>query len=98
MQLTIFVKFELRYTISKKKNFSFSNVLIGEHVVGTNPDCIEGSTSCLPSVQDIEVESVTVHEGWDKVRFAAGNDIALVRMARPAILSYVRFRIQIHIF
>ncbi len=66
----------------------FSNVLIGEHVVGTNPDCVEGS-SCLPSVQDIEVASVTVHEKWDKVRFAAGNDIALVRLARPVLLSYV---------
>ena len=68
--------------------FHFSNVLIGEHVLGINPDCTD-AISCLPSVQDIEVESVSVHEDWSRINVGQGNDLALVRLARPAVLSYV---------
>ena len=62
--------------------------MIGEHVLRINPDCTD-AISCLPSVQDIEVESVTVHEDWDIINVGQGNDIALVRLARPAALYYV---------
>jgi len=62
--------------------------LIGEHIVGTDPDCISAS-SCSPKVQNIDVENVAVHEGFDITRLSNGNDIALVRLAGPAILSYV---------
>jgi hypothetical protein len=68
--------------------FDFSNVVLGENVVNVNPDCTP--MGCLPSVQDIEVESVTVHENWDKNKVDAGNDIALIRLAKPARFYTVR--------
>ena len=73
--------------------FDFSNVVLGENVVNENPDCT--SKGCLPSVQDIEVESVTVHEDWDETKIDAGNDIALVRLAKPARFYFVRWLIEI---
>ena len=62
--------------------------MLGENVVNENPDCTP--KGCLPSVQDIEVESVTVHEDWDEKKIDAGNDIALVRLAEPARFYFVR--------
>ncbi len=62
--------------------------MLGENVVGKNPDCTP--KGCLPKVQDIEVESVKVHEAWDKNRIDAGNDIALIRLAKPAGFFFVR--------
>ncbi len=44
-------------------HFDFSNVIIGENIVGDNPDCT--NNGCLPVVQDIKAADVTVHEGWN---------------------------------
>ena len=57
-------------------------------MIGQNPDC-ESPGNCLPSVQDIEVETVTVHENWNPNKFTKGNDIALVRLAKAVILFAV---------
>ena len=67
----------------------YSNALVGEHIVGQDPDCKNGV--CLPSVQDIEVASVKLHEDWDPITFSLGNDIALARLKKPAILFFVSF-------
>ena len=66
----------------QKKARPIHNVLVGEYVVGSNPDC-DSTGKCFPSVQDIEVESVKQHEDWDPVRYTLGNDIALARLKRP---------------
>ena len=62
------------YDITKSKvlreNFYYQimnlldrEVVVGEHVVGVNPDC-EGK-SCSPPIQKFGVEKVVVHENWD---------------------------------
>ena len=58
-------------------------VVLGEHKLGVDPDCQD-----CPSVQkfDIRPEDVTVHEGWIPAEVVSnGNDIALIRLPRPAI-------------
>jgi hypothetical protein len=51
------------------------------------PDCDE-----CPPVQIIDVESITVHKDYRAKAPAAGNDIALVRLDKLAVLFYVRFQ------
>ena len=55
-------------------------VIVGEYVVGEDPDCERGS--CSPPIQKFGVEKVVAHEEWDTSRrgFRKGNDIALVRL------------------
>jgi len=55
-------------------------VIVGEYVVGEDPDCEHGS--CSPPIQTFGVERVISHEKWDngKNGFLKGNDIALVRL------------------
>ena len=61
-----------------------SNVRLGETILDQDPDC----PKCA-SVQDIEVESTKVHEAWSNSEYFKGNDIALVRLKKPAILFVV---------
>ena len=66
---------------------------IGEFDVRSDPDCDKLSrTGCFPSVQDLAVEDVTVHKGWDRV-FVNGNDIALVRLKEEITFATVSFLI-----
>ena len=55
-------------------------VIVGEYVVGEDPDCEGGS--CSPPIQKFGVEKVIAHDDWDSSRkgFRKGNDIALVRL------------------
>merc|ERR1712226_1512868 len=55
-------------------------VVVGEYVVGEDPDCERGR--CSPPIQKFGVEKVINHENWDASRkgFLKGNDIALVRL------------------
>lgn len=61
-----------------------TTVRLGEHNISTVDDCIVEPTEtiCAEPVQDIPVESVTIHENYSSTKFA--NDIALIRLARPA--------------
>jgi hypothetical protein len=43
----------------------------------------------LPPPQLFDVKKVIVHENWKPRRFEDGNDIALVRLAKPVVLFYV---------
>ena len=54
--------------------------MVGEYVVGEDPDCERGS--CSPPIQKFGVEKVILHDKWDSSRrgFRKGNDIALVRL------------------
>ena len=66
--------------------------MLGESIVGEDPDC--SPMGCLPRVQDIAVESVTVHEAWNKMCTSCGNDIALIRLARPVQFFYVSLKLD----
>ena len=69
-------------------SISTSNVVLGDYTIGENPDC-STQQSCLPPVQDILVERVKIHKNWNLRTVRLGFDIALVRLSKPAILSFV---------
>jgi hypothetical protein len=64
-------------------------VVLGEHTLAENPDCLELENYCNPAIQTIEVEDVTIHEKYNPRAPTLGYDIALVRLKYLAILSYV---------
>ncbi len=61
---------------------------LGELILGQENDG-NGDTS-VPAPQTIDVEDVIRHENWRPNNFKAGNDIALVRLEKSAILSWVK--------
>ena len=69
-------------------SISTSNVVLGDYTIGENPDC-STQQSCLPPVQDILVERVKIHKNWNLRTVRLGFEVALVRLAKPAILSFV---------
>ena len=68
---------------------SHREVIVGEYVVGEDPDCERGR--CSPPIQKFGVEKVVTHEKWDSGRsgFLKGNDIALVRLDSAITLFVV---------
>ncbi len=52
----------------------------------------------LPETQLIDVEDVTVHPDYNTRYPLRGNDIALVRLAKSVLLSYVSNTKLIHLF
>lgn len=63
-----------------------TTVRLGEHNISTDEDCENWDGEfCAEPVQDIPVESVTIHENYSRRNFS--NDIALIRLARPADLT-----------
>ncbi|XP_050716077.1 serine protease 7-like [Eriocheir sinensis] len=58
-------------------------VRLGEHSLDTDPDCQQNL--CAPTPQDIPVEQVIVHPQY-RSPCRTCNDIALLRLARPATL------------
>lgn len=59
---------------------------MGEHNLTVDPDCVEleENKSCASPVQNIPVEKVIVHSSFNEGS-TYSNDIALVRLASPAI-------------
>ncbi|CAG7834221.1 unnamed protein product [Allacma fusca] len=64
--------------------FSVSHIRLGEYDESTNPDC--ENYICAPKYQEIPVETLITHERYDSTG-NHDNDIALIRMSRPADLS-----------
>jgi hypothetical protein len=67
-----------------------STVRLGEWEVGRDPDCEkDDKNACLESVQDFDITSelVKVHENYQKVLSNVKNDIALIKLPRPAVLN-----------
>ena len=66
-----------------------SQVRLGEWEVGRDPDCLKDSDTCLSDVQDFEItnDQVTVHEDYRRTPSNVENDIALIRLTRPAVLN-----------
>lgn len=71
-----------------KGSTRISQVVLGEWRVGANPDC-QGSGKCFPRIQkfDIGEEDVTVHEDYGRELRNVVNDIALVRLNKPAEIN-----------
>ncbi|XP_069688616.1 uncharacterized protein [Periplaneta americana] len=60
-----------------------ATVRLGELDERTDPDC--SSTECADPVQDFVPSAVEVHERYDSPKFR--NDVALIRLDRPAIIT-----------
>ena len=60
---------------------SFSEIVLGEHKIGTDPDCQRGNNGnriCQPKKIVRRAAKIFVHENYDKV--TVKNDIALIRL------------------
>jgi len=66
-------------------------VALGEHNLGKKCDCDtlprQTEESCNEPTQIIDVDKVIVHEKYQKDSWHTSNDIALIRLAKPATLS-----------
>eukprot|EP00095_Tigriopus_kingsejongensis_P003417 maker-scaffold1126_size61158-snap-gene-0.12 protein:Tk03417 transcript:maker-scaffold1126_size61158-snap-gene-0.12-mRNA-1 annotation:"serine protease easter precursor" len=61
-------------------------VRLGELVVGRECDCTPDESRCARRVQDIDIERIITHEAYSR-RDSFKNDITLLRLARPVVLS-----------
>ena len=60
----------------------FSEIVLGEHQISTNPDCRNGN--CNARVISRKVDKIIKHENYDPKKIK--NDIALIRLDRPVPL------------
>ena len=58
----------------------FRQVIVGEHTLAEDPDCVNGGNFCLPKPQKFGIDKVTQHQNWEFKLFQEGYDIALVRI------------------
>jgi len=72
----------------KSKYSKISRVRLGELDFARDPDCNQQG-ACSSKVQDFDItaDSVTVHEDYTKGLSNIVNDIALVKLPRPAVLN-----------
>ena len=65
--------------------YHFSEVVLGEHTLGTDPDCQDGETNCdYPKIIKRKVTKQIIHEEWNAANVE--NDIALLRLDAPVPL------------
>ena len=66
--------------------FNFREVVLGEHTLGTDPDCEEsdGLSFCAPKIIKRKVAKSILHEDWNPKTIE--NDIALLRLDQPVPL------------
>ena len=86
--------------LSKSNNFHFwmfllinfysfrKKVRLGEHKLSSDPDCgnSDAGPICNDSPQDFDVEEIVFHQDYG-VPQVFRNDIALLRLSRPANFS-----------
>uniref|UniRef100_A0A336LMT0 CLIP domain-containing serine protease n=1 Tax=Culicoides sonorensis TaxID=179676 RepID=A0A336LMT0_CULSO len=72
------------------KTWKLTGVRLGEWNLETEEDCDTSGvgSDCADPVQDIPVETLIPHEQYEPAGEQQYNDIALLRLARPAKLSY----------
>jgi len=74
------------HCVSKiRDTWKLSFVRVGEWDTNSDPDCDSGK--CNPSHQDIPIETVYLHNEYDKSKTNQHNDIALLKLAHEAVLS-----------
>jgi len=59
-------------------------VILGEHTLGTDPDCSDDDKNCSPKVIKRRVSKHIIHEDWNAANVE--NDIALLRLDQPVPL------------
>ena len=68
-----------------------NKVRLGEHKVTRIPgkDCLRGGITCLPEVQDFDISQKDIirHPDYNRSRDQVFNDIALIRLPRPATFN-----------
>lgn len=69
---------------------SRSQVRLGEWNTSSSTDCLQGD--CSGPVQDIRVEEIIAHEGYDPYDTNQHNDIALLRLSQNAQFNGEAFR------
>ncbi|XP_019870922.1 CLIP domain-containing serine protease HP8-like [Aethina tumida] len=77
------------------KDWKLISVRLGEYNTDTDIDCIDYKVGnyrdCAPEPQNIAVEERIPHEAYDPYDVNQENDIALLRLVKPAVYSeYVR--------
>ena len=69
--------------------------VVGEHILGRDPDCEQGCA--LNQIFQVGQEDVIVHPDWDPINKRNKNpinDIALIRLQKPGTKMQILFRIQ----
>jgi len=66
------------------QNTKLIGVRLGEHNLLTDEDCqtLNGRRICSPSVFDVSIEEVMIHENYLPQSLNQYNDIALIRLSR----------------
>lgn len=87
-------KFSSSKFLEKFQFFFRYSVRLGEHTISKDPDCVEtsGLAYCNPPHEDILIETFTPHEDYNPE--TKRNDIALIRLSRPVVLSRRNFNIK----
>ncbi|XP_058812104.1 CLIP domain-containing serine protease B15-like [Topomyia yanbarensis] len=69
------------------KNYKPVAIRLGEYDTSSSQDCdqLDGHSVCSPPTQTLNIETITVHQQYNKPRFA--NDVALIRLRQPADIS-----------
>lgn len=65
------------------RSLKVNGIRLGEHNTLTDPDCQQGY--CAEPVQDFLPESIIVHKDYNNPIYK--NDIAIVRLNKPAIYN-----------
>ncbi len=58
--------------------------MLGEHTLGTDPDCANEQENCAPKIIKRRVAKHIIHEEWNAANVE--NDIALLRLDQPVPL------------
>lgn len=72
-----------------KRGSRISEVVLGDHDLSSDPDCKDGA--CWKPLQKFRISrsAITLHEKWDASKVVTdANDIALIRLPRPAYTIY----------
>ena len=64
-----------------RKQFFFSELILGETKVGSDPDCSGGN--CLAPIIKRSVSKIVVHEDFETGQVKPKHDIALIRVNEP---------------
>ncbi|XP_307757.5 uncharacterized protein LOC1269161 [Anopheles gambiae] len=72
-----------------QRSWTLTAVRLGEWDIDSDQDCANsyGERVCADPVQDIAIEKYIVHPGYAVQKQSVKNDIAQVRLARPAVFN-----------
>ena len=79
-------KFQSKFVLKKfeksRKSYFFpflkKRIVLGEHIIGTNPDC--NDFGCLPKTFTRQVQKYILHESYNTSRIGGPYDLAMIRL------------------